>query len=201
MIEITLTDFVDFVSKAGTPKLTVVKNVKKHHIDGYDPQTDFYRAIRKGIVDMHQRSKPKDALDNLLLGLTDKKKKTAYPDLIAGYKKFLGRKSYVWFTPPKHKWEHAGVAISVNPEVGLEFDGVRHVVKLYFKAPKLGKIQMDIVTHLMTTFLPKPLSDVTSFDMLDIRNSKLILGTPTDPSLTALLEGEAASFAQIYKSL
>lgn len=55
MIEITLTDFVDFVSKAGTPKLTVVKKVKKHHIDGYDPQTDFYRAIRKGIVDMHKK--------------------------------------------------------------------------------------------------------------------------------------------------
>jgi hypothetical protein len=129
MIEITLTDFVDFVSKAGTPKLTVVKNVKKHHIDGYDPQTDFYRAIRKGIVEMHQKAKPKDALDNLLLGLTDKKKQTAYPELVAGYKKFLGKKGYVWFTPPKHKWEHAGLAISVNPEVGLEFDGVRHVVK------------------------------------------------------------------------
>jgi hypothetical protein len=201
MIEITLTDFVDFVSKAGTPKLTVVKNVKKHHIDGYDPQTDFYRAIRNGIVEMHQKGKPKDALDNLLLGLTDKKKQTAYPELVAGYKKFLGKKRYVWFTPPKHKWEHAGLAISVNPEVGLEFDGVRHVVKLYFKAPKLGKIQMDIVTHLMTTFLPQSHSKVTSFDMLDIRNAKLIPGNPTDPSLTALLEGEAASFAQIYKSL
>jgi hypothetical protein len=201
MIEITLTDFVDFVSKAGTPKLTVVKNVKKHHLEGYDPQTDFYRAIRKGIVAMHRLGKPRDALDVLLSGLTDKKKQTAYPELVAGYKRFLGKKSYVWFTPPKNQWPHAGLGISVNPEVGLDFDGVRHVVKLYFKAPKLGKIQMDIVTHLMTTFLPKPHSKVTSFDMLDIRNAKLIPGGPTDPSLTALLEGEAASFAQIYKRL
>ncbi len=150
---------------------------------------------------MHQKEKPKETLDNLLFGLTDKKKQTAYPELVAGYKKFLGKKSYVWFKPPKYKWEHAGLAISVNPEVGLEFDSIRHVVKLYFKAPKLGKIQMDIVTHLMTTFLPKPNSKVTSFDMLDIRNAKLIPGSATDPSLTALLEGEAASFAQIYKSL
>lgn len=89
----------------------------------------------------------------------------------------------------------------MNPEVGLEFDGVRHVVKLYFKAPKLGKIQMDIVTHLVTTFLPKSPLKPTSFDMLDIRNAKLIPGNPTDASLTALLEGEAASFAQIYKSV
>jgi hypothetical protein len=37
--------------------------------------------------------------------------------------------------------------------------------------------------------------------MLDVRNAKLIPGDPTDPSLTALLQGEAASFAQIYRSL
>ena len=201
MIEITLTDFVDFVSKAGTPKLTVVKNVKQHHIDGYDPQTDFYRAIRKGIIQMHQRNQPKDALDDLLNGLTDKKKQTAYPALVAGYKKFLGKKSYVWFKPPTHKWQHAGVSISVNPEVGLEFDGVRHVFKLYFKAENLKKVQMDVVTHLMTNFLPKPQNKVTSFDVLDIRKAKLIPGHATIPALTALLEGEAASLAQIYNSL
>lgn len=201
MIDITLTDFVDFVSKAGTPKLTVVKNVKQHHIDGYDPQTDFYRAIRKGIVQMHQRNQPKDALDDLLNGLTDKKKQTAYPELVAGYKRFLGKKSYTWFNPPKYKWQHAGVAISVNPEVGLEFDGVRHVIKLYFKSENLRKVQMDVVTHLMTNFLPKPQNKVTSFDVLDIRKAKLIPGQTTIPALTALLEGEAASFAQIYNSI
>ncbi len=201
MIEITLTDFVDFVSKAGTPKLTVVKNVKQHHIDGYDPQTDFYRAIRKGIVEMHRRRQPKDALDVLLSGLTDKKKQTAYPDLVAGYKKFLGKKSYTWFVPPRCDWQHAGVSISVNPEVGLEYDGVRHVIKLYFKAENLKKVQMDVVTHLMTNFLPRPQNKDTSFDVLDIRKAKLIPGLPTSPALTALLEGEAASFAQIYNSI
>jgi hypothetical protein len=201
MIDITLTDFVDFVSKAGTPKLTVVKNVKRHHLDGYDPQTDFYRAIRKGIVEMHRRHQPKDALDDLLRGLTDKKKQTAYPELVAGYKKFLGRKGYTWFNPPKYKWQHAGVVISVNPEIGLEFNGVRHVVKLYFKAESLRKVQMDIVTHLITNFLPTPQNKPTSFDVLDIRKAKLIPGHPTDPALTALLQGEAASFAQIYARL
>ncbi|WP_165227478.1 hypothetical protein [Aquisphaera insulae] len=189
------------MSKAGTPKLTVVKNVKQHHIDGYDPQTDFYRAIRKGIVEMHRRRQPKDALDVLLSGLTDKKKQTAYPDLVAGYKKFLGKKSYTWFVPPRCDWQHAGVSISVNPEVGLEYDGVRHVIKLYFKAENLKKVQMDVVTHLMTNFLPRPQNKDTSFDVLDIRKAKLIPGLPTSPALTALLEGEAASFAQIYNSI
>jgi len=201
MIEITLTDFVDFVSKAGTPKLTVVKNVKNRHRDGYDPKTDFYRTMRKGIVEMHQKGKPKNALDDVLLGLNDGKKRTAYPDLVRGYKKFLGRKEYVWFTPPKRKWAHEDLVISVNPEVGLEIDGARHVIKLYFKSQQLGRIQMDTITHLMINSLPQHSSNPTCFDILDIRNAKLIPGKQTDASLSALLEGEAASFAQIYKSI
>jgi hypothetical protein len=41
MIDVSLTEFVDFVSKTGTPKLTVVRNVKKRHAEEYDPQTDL----------------------------------------------------------------------------------------------------------------------------------------------------------------
>ena len=59
MIDTTLTEFVDFVSKAGTPKLTVVRKVKQRHAEGYDPQTDFYKIIREGIVLMHRLNKPK----------------------------------------------------------------------------------------------------------------------------------------------
>jgi hypothetical protein len=201
MIDITLTEFVDFVSKAGTPKLTVVKNAKEARLVGYSPQTDFYKAIREGIVKMHKRNQPKDSLAALLNGLTDQKKQTAYPELVQGYQKFLGKKKYKWFDPPKTDWQHGGVSISVNPEIGLEIDGVRHIIKLYFKGENLKKTHMDIVVHLMTNFLPTSRTKPTSFDILDIRKSKLITNHPTQPILTALLEGEAASFAQIYKSL
>jgi len=60
---ISLTSFVDFVSKAGTPKLTVVKNAKQQLAEGYDPATDFYKAIRDGIIGMHKSGQPKTALD------------------------------------------------------------------------------------------------------------------------------------------
>jgi hypothetical protein len=201
MIDVSLTEFVDFVSKAGTPKLTVVRNVKKRHGEEYDPQTDFYKIIRDGIVSMHKRNKPKSDLDDLLSGLTDKKKITAYPALVDGYKKFLGKKAFTWFLPPKECWQHGGLSVSVNPEVGLTLSGQRHVVKLYFKGEKLAKVKMDIITHLMAEELTVSGSQPVSFAILDVRNAKLLLAGNTDPGLTALLRGEAASFAQIYSSL
>ncbi len=201
MVEITLTEFVDFVSKAGTPKLTVVRQVKKRHAEGYDPQTDFYKNLRDGIVAMHRAGSPKSVLDNLLDGLTDKKKITAYPLVVDGYKKFLGNKAFTWFTPPKALWQHAGLSVSLNPEVGLNRNNQRHVIKLYFKAESLGKIKMDIVTHLMTEELTVLGTTPVNFAILDIRNAKLLTASNSDPGLTALLKGEAASFAQIYHSV
>ena len=46
MIQISLTEFVDFVAKSGTPKLTVVRTVKDRHAVGYDPKTDFDKPLR-----------------------------------------------------------------------------------------------------------------------------------------------------------
>ena len=39
MAEISLTDFVDFVIKSGSPKLTKVKSAKTR--PDYDPKTDY----------------------------------------------------------------------------------------------------------------------------------------------------------------
>jgi hypothetical protein len=200
MIEITLTEFVDFVSKAGTPKLTGVRRVKQRLAEEYDPRTDFYKIIRDGIVSMHKLNKPKNALDDLLNGLTDKKKITAYPELVGGYKTFLGRKAVTWFPPPKDWWKHGDLSVSVNPEVGLIINGKRQIIKLYFKSEALTKMKMDIVTHLMTEELAVPGSSPIDFAILDIRNAKLIPAGNTDSGLSALLQGEAASFAQIYNS-
>lgn len=51
-IEISLTDFVDFVCKSGTAKLTKVRQIKER--DDYSPKTDFYKALREGVIENHE---------------------------------------------------------------------------------------------------------------------------------------------------
>jgi hypothetical protein len=45
MIRVSLTDFVDIVSKSGTPKATKVAQVKKR--GRYEPAVDFYKPLRE----------------------------------------------------------------------------------------------------------------------------------------------------------
>ena len=200
MPTISLTHFVDFVSKAGTRKLTVVKNIKQQLQDEYDPAVDFYKPLRDAIVQMHKSSQPKSALDSLLADLTDKKKITAYPPIVKGYQKFLGSKQVSWFEPPKDEWNHGGLSVKVNPEIGLLISDTPYVIKLYFKADQLTKLRIDIATHLMELTLSnkgKPLV----FGVLDVRNGKLFPAGVALPGITALLQGEAVSFASIYAAI
>jgi len=197
MPQISLTEFVDFIAKSGTPKLTLVRIVKQRHLAGYDPRTDFYKPFRDGLVQLHKNGQPKSALDSLVAGQTDAKKQTAYPDLLKGYKRFLGRKTVQWFAPPQKLWTHSSLTVSVNPELGLEINGRRHAVKLYFKADKLTKLRMDAITQLMHHVLGTGDGSPT-FSILDVRNGKLISAPAPQPSLMPLLEGEALAFATIY---
>lgn len=200
MPTISLTHFVDFVSKVGTPKLTLVKNVKEQLANAYDPASDFYKTVRDGIIEMHKKGDPKTTLDVLLTGLGDHKKQTAYPPIVAGYKKFLGRKAIAWFDPPREEWTHAGLAVNVNPELGLNINGVPHAIKLYFKAVKLTKLRIDIATQLMELALGTGGSS-TVFGVLDVRNARLFTSGGTSSGVIALLRGEAASFAEVYASV
>ena len=200
MAAISLTHFVDFVKSAGAPKLTVVKNTKQQLAKEYNPATDFYKALRDGILAMHKTGLPKSTLDSILEGLADKKKKTGYPPLVSGYKKFLGKKNATWFNPPRDEWSHGGLTVNINPEVGLKIDGCLNVIKLYFKAEALSKLRVDVVTQLMSLVLSKPKTPV-KFSVLDVRNAKLFTSNGTDKGLIALLQGEAASFASILNAL
>ena len=200
MIQISLTEFVDFVAKSGTPKLTVVKRAKERHIAGYDPRTDSYKPLRDGIVSFHKAGKAKSDFDQLAKGLSDQKKLTAYPDIVKGYKKFLGNKAVKWFRPPTHLWTYGGLAVSVNPEVGLEYGGIRHAIKLYFKAEKLSKLRMDAINELMHHTLGSGKKN-PEFCILDIRNAKLLSAPTPNPSLLPLLQGEAGAFETIYRQV
>ncbi len=199
-IKISLTDFIDFVSRAGKSKQTKVKQIKER--DPYHPVTDFYKPLREGIIDIHRTGGTKPDLDGLLKGLTDEKKKRNYPIAIAGYKKFWGRKSLKWFEPPFSHWQVGDVDIKVNPELGLECDGKFWVIKLYLKADPLTKDKIGQILSLMEDQLRKKApDDEILFCVLDVKNSKLFCNEDKDTSMLPLLKGEVLSLETIWKSI
>ena len=90
MPQISLTDFVDIVSKSGRPKATKVIQVKER--PEYEPAFDFYKPLREHLIETHRTGQSKDHLFAVLSTLTNKTKLTHYPQLINGYKKWWGKK-------------------------------------------------------------------------------------------------------------
>lgn len=198
-IEISLTDFVDFVCKAGSSKLTKVRQIKGR--DDYSPATDFYKALREGIISNHQERGSKKDLNDILFGLTDPKKMKNYKEAIEGYKKFWGRKTINWFNPPFKHWKVGDVDVRINPELGLEYGDKFFVVKLYLKSDKLSKDKIDQILTLMESQLRKKVEPEVKMAVLDVKNAKIFIKEDDDVTLLPLLDGEARSFETIWKSL
>lgn len=198
-IPISLTDFLDFVTRSGAAKQTKVKQLKER--DDYHPAFDYYRVMRDAIVDMHQSGSPKSALDAVCASITDVAKKLHYEAIAAGYKKWWGRKVLSSFVPPFCHWHTGDVDIRLNPELGLIFGGQRHIVKLYFKEEPLTKAKADEILSLLEHELrPHALPD-DAFCLLDVRKSRLYINPVGDVHLMPLLMGEVGSLEVIWKSL
>jgi hypothetical protein len=196
--KLTLTTFVDFVSKSGPPKITVVRHFKRG--SAYHPAFDFYKGARDAIVGFHRHARPKKALDAMVTELRDPKKAGAYAAIARGHRKFVGRRKMRWFDPPVGTWNGGGIAVHVNPELGLEIGGVPYVVKLYFKEERLPRRNVAIIRRVMEESLreadPPPV-----FAVLDVRRGVLHAPTTRIAGLDALLAAEADAFARILASL
>lgn len=200
MPEISLTDFVDFVIKSGTPKLTKVRAIKNR--PDYEPAIDFWKQLREGLQAFHRTGGgDKAELDNIVSSLDNTRKIGRYSAAISGYKKFLGRKNIRWFRPPSDTWAFGDLAVKVNPELGLRIDGERHLVKLYFKDEAPTKNRLEVVSEMMRLVLSAKTAPNTKMAVLDVSKGKLYVQTIAIPQLGVLLEGEAAAFLRMWESV
>lgn len=198
-IELSLTDFVDFVCKSGSTKLTKVKQIKNR--EDYSPATDFYKALREGIQDIHRKNGKKKELKIILEKVSDPKKIKNYIESIDGYKKFWGRKEPVWFEPPMKHWIVSELDVRINPELGLEFDDKKYLIKLYFKNDKLSKEKITQVLTLMESELRSKVDPDVNMAILDVKNGKIFIKEDRDLTLLPLLKGEAMNFEIIWDGL
>lgn len=197
MDKISMSYFVDFVLKAGTPKLTGVREFKERKDELY---TDFYRQIREAIVDMHKSGKPDAVLDDFLAAQRDERRRRIYPCIVAGYRKFLASGKMKWFDPPVGVHRLGDLEIKINPEIGLIIDGTPHLIKMYFRGEPLSAKRTSVILNLLMNSLGES-NPGTTFAVLDVRNAKLHSFKTPNPRLNVLLRGEAASFATIYNAL
>lgn len=201
-MRISLTDLVDVVSKAGSPKATKVRQLKAREDVAYQPAHDLYKQLRDRLVANHKNNGSKQDLHLILGQIHEQRRLQCYPAMIDAYQKWWGRKCCVWFNPPSAIYSHAGVQVSVNPELGLLVNEVPTVIKLYFKAEPLSRFNVSLITGLMGASLSESVSKECQMAVLDVRRSKLHCVPPGDfRTYLPMVNAELAYISDIWPSL
>jgi hypothetical protein len=198
-VELSLTDFVDFATKAGTPRLTKVKEVRRR--GPYNPATDFWKPLREHICEaLRSGTLTPSSLRDFALAYPDAKKVRRFYEASIGYARFIKRKEYEWFEPPYTIWTPHRMRVRINPEIGIRLDGHSYVLKLYLRDSPLSKYRTDLLTFLLRTQLATP-HDHTVYGVLEVNTGKFYGAPESSVDLMPLLLGEAAAFIAIYDGL
>ncbi len=197
-IDISQTDYVDFLSRSGTKKLTKVKTIINR--PDYHPAFDFYKLLREEITENQKAEKDKGELLELLKEIVPISKCTRYKSLIDGYFKFLGRKKAKWFNPPTDFWIYKHLRVKLNPELGISFNGEKYIIKLYFKDAALDARDIQILLWMMNQNLCQGIYTGYKCAILDVERGKLIWKTKQD-DISALVQGEAECFLKMWAML
>ncbi|HEY6333009.1 MAG TPA: hypothetical protein VI756_27040 [Blastocatellia bacterium] len=168
----------------------------------YHRMYDFWKPLRERIVECH-RSHDHDRgfMDGVLTGLTDAKKKTADPELVKMYKRFIGNKHFTYSTAPKVEWHHGRLRVRINPEMILTIGDQRVIIKLYFKAEPLSGPRVSLIHVLMASTLENKLPAGTDYGLLEVRRNKLYTTAEPNFDLLPSLAGEAENFITIWNAL
>ncbi|WP_052599628.1 hypothetical protein [Aureispira sp. CCB-QB1] len=205
MIRISLTDFMNFVTNLGSKRQKKVTELIQR--GSYESYKDFYKKLREAIIGMHRNSKTPKTLNNILPSLTDAKKIGVYPNLIAAYIRFIGRKKMDWIDPPRATWEYKQLRVKINPELGLRFRAKKsapvkdYIIKLHLKKEKLEKDKAALFLFLMENELRHQSSNEVEYCVLDVSRKKLFLSSNFKKDCMPVLKGDAESLISIWNDL
>lgn len=198
LVKITLTEFMNYVNKSGSAKMTVVTKSKTRHEEEYQKFKDYWLKLRENIKRVHRKNLSKDDLYSIIDEVSDDKKEN-YSNAIDGYSKFWGKKKITWCLPPKKTWAIGSIRVELNPELGLIINNKTFYIKLFTTAnDTLDKRHADLILALMEKELREKVEDDAIFAVLDIKKGKLFEYKENDKNLYTLLKAEARGFESIW---
>lgn len=162
MPHVSMSKFVDFLQTTGPARVTEA-------LSHAAPPFDLYAEWKVGALSLLAQGKALGTAEEVFPGLADVKKQRLYAPLLKGLKKFLRSSAGVWFAPPVVDYPLAhGVAVRVNPELGLTISGVPLVVKLHLRTSKLTRERTQLLVALMTQALEGVAPKNAGFAVLDV---------------------------------
>ena len=200
-IHISMTEFVNFVNSSGMSKITVVANAKARHLEEDGNPYDYWKDFKDKLKTILRSKGNKEDLLELLEEVRDDVRDN-YQLMINGFLKFWKPTRMKWFNPIKRIVHYGGLKMIINPEIGIEWQGSKYMVKLFLKANEyLDKRHADIILAMMENELREKVDEGVRFAILDVRRGKIFSYANDNPRLLVLLRAESRSFADIWNGL
>lgn len=199
-IQISMTEFVNFINASGMARMTIVANAKAKHEEMDNPY-DYWKDFKEEVKKQLKNHGSKENLQELLESVRDEVRSN-YQEMINGFLRFWKPTRMNWFKPVSHKATIGGVKMIINPEIGVLWGNRRVMIKLYLKANEnLDKRHADIVLALMESELREKVDPDVEFAVLDVRRGKLFNYVNNDPRLKVLLKAEGRAFSDMWKEI
>lgn len=200
-IQVSLTEFVNFINSSGMKKMTIVANAKAKHEEQTGSPYDYWKDFKDKVKRLLKRQGTRDDLYKVVEEVRDEMREN-YNQMIAGYLKFWKPTRMAWLTPAKKMIRIGGVKMMLNPEIGIRWQDKDYMIKLYLKANEtLDKRHADIILALMESELREKVDEDVEFGILDVKRGKLFLHVDNDPRLLILLKSEGLEFAEMRRQL
>ena len=200
-IQISLTEFVNFINASGMAKMTIVSNAKAKHEELDGNPYDYWKDFKDEVIRQLKKQGTKEELKEMVEDIREEAREN-YNIMINGFLKFWKPKRMIWLKPVCKTAHIGGLKMRVNPEIGIRWNNRDIMIKLFMKANEtLDKRHADIVLALMESELRNKVENGVEFAMLDVRRGKLFTYVNNDPRLLILLKTEGHSFAEMWKEL
>ena len=199
-IQISLTEFVNFINSSGMAKMTIVSNAKMRHEDERNPY-DYWKDFKEEVKKQLKRKGDKEDMWELVENVREEMREN-FIQMINGFLKFWKPTRMEWLNPVKKMVHIGGVKMILNPEIGIKWQGKEYMIKLYMKANEnLDKRHADIILALLESELREKVGENVEFAILDVRRGRLYNCVNKDPKLLILLKTEAHSFAEMWREI
>ncbi len=200
-IQISLTEFMDYVNSSGAAKATVVVQAKRKREEGHNKQADYWMQFRNTVKSVHSSNGTKDDLYEVIEKVHEDRMAN-YNAAVNGYVKFWGKRKFGWIAPPRKVVNVNGTRVALNPELGLSYKGKIYFIKLFIHIDEiLDKRHADLILSLLHNKLGDYLPEDTNVAVLDVMRGKLFEFKKEDHKITQLLEAEGASFNILWDAL
>jgi hypothetical protein len=184
-------EFSEIATTETIKKARVISKQKNR--DDYSPEKDFYKILRDHIQTMHKNERDVEYLENAPRATTHTARKEHYNIMISQYKKWIKKKKIEYFQPPRDAYTTSNTHIIANPELGLEINGVPHVVKLFLHKDKLTQVRANFMLAIMDCLWPEKNNVI-----LDVRNKKEFKFSGNAANYIQAINAEVASIESIW---